>query len=253
MPGKYGVVWFMLIEILKRIVSQDFKTLNEGQISCQRHNVYEVTLRKVVSVIQVIVFWAVTPCSLASESQRFGGTFCLQSQVRVRKDSAREVKTECLHATICAPFAISHIKAHICNMLVSTLKMEEPCFSEKFVNTRRHKSANITWMHTPPWKLKKTYDEIINFSRNILRKCGLTFWHRSFTFNSNKSPTWCRPARPRTQHDYHHDTKIKPETATAVIELLMMGGKTPETCWAVNKRQDNKQKNCYIRLVTYLN
>jgi hypothetical protein len=26
------------------------------------------------------------------------------------------------------------------------------------------------------------------------------------------------------------DTKVKPEAATAVIELLMMGGKTPETC-----------------------
>jgi hypothetical protein len=135
----------------------------------------------------------------------------------------------------------------------------------------------------------------------------LNFWHRSFTFNSNKSPTWCnnfsvyypdvclqlnvfrvlsrpslgaqwlqwqppvlpwhcgdsrvvfvvgpvgRPDRPRTQHDCHHDTKVKPEAATAVIELLMMGGKTPETCWAVNKRQDNKLKNCCIRLVIYLN
>jgi hypothetical protein len=38
------------------------------------------------------------------------------------------------------------------------------------------------------------------------------------------------PARPRTQHGYHHNTKVKPEAATAVIELLMMGGKTPETC-----------------------
>jgi hypothetical protein len=37
-------------------------------------------------------------------------------------------------------------------------------------------------------------------------------------------------ARPRTQHDCHHDTKVKPEAATAVIELLIMGGKTPETC-----------------------
>jgi len=37
-------------------------------------------------------------------------------------------------------------------------------------------------------------------------------------------------ARPRTQHNYHHDTKVKPEAATAVIELLMMGGKMPETC-----------------------
>jgi hypothetical protein len=36
-----------------------------------------------------------------------------------------------------------------------------------------------------------------------------------------------RPARSRVQHDCHHDTKVKP--AAAVIELLMMGGKTPET------------------------
>ena len=28
----------------------------------------------------------------------------------------------------------------------------------------------------------------------------------------------------------HHDRKVKPEVATAVIELLTMGGKTRETC-----------------------
>ena len=34
---------------------------------------------------------------------------------------------------------------------------------------------------------------------------------------------------------------VTPEAATAVIELLMMGGgETPKTCWAVNKRQDKK-------------
>jgi hypothetical protein len=60
-------------------------------------------------------------------------------------------------------------------------------------------------------------------------------------------------ARARTQHDYHHNTKVKPEAATAVIELLMMGGKTPETCWAVNKRQGNELENCCIWLVIYLN
>jgi hypothetical protein len=38
-----------------------------------------------------------------------------------------------------------------------------------------------------------------------------------------------RPARPRKQKDFHHDTKVKPEAATAVIELLMIGGKTSET------------------------
>jgi hypothetical protein len=31
------------------------------------------------------------------------------------------------------------------------------------------------------------------------------------------------------QHDCHHDTKVKLEAATAVIDLLMMDGKTPET------------------------
>ena len=61
------------------------------------------------------------------------------------------------------------------------------------------------------------------------------------------------PARPRTQHDWHHDTRVKPEAAAAVVELLMMGGKTPETCWAVNRRQDNKLEKFCIWLVIYLN
>jgi hypothetical protein len=53
-----------------------------------------------------------------------------------------------------------------------------------------------------------------------------------------------RLARPLKQHDCHHDTKGKQEAATAVIEFLMMGEKTLETCRAVNKSQDNKLKNC---------
>jgi hypothetical protein len=32
------------------------------------------------------------------------------------------------------------------------------------------------------------------------------------------------------QHGYHHDTKVKPEAATAVVGLLMMDVRTPETC-----------------------
>jgi len=31
------------------------------------------------------------------------------------------------------------------------------------------------------------------------------------------------------QHCYHHTPKVKPEAATAVVELLMMGVRTPET------------------------
>jgi len=42
------------------------------------------------------------------------------------------------------------------------------------------------------------------------------------------------------QHCYHHAPKVKPEAATAVVEILMMGVRTPKTGWAVNKCQDNK-------------
>jgi hypothetical protein len=67
----------------------------------------------------------------------------------------------------------------------------------------------------------------------IFRFIILTFVYSSTCFGRfpahHQEPTG-RPARPRTQHDCHHDTKVKPGAATAVIELLMMGGKTPETC-----------------------
>jgi hypothetical protein len=32
------------------------------------------------------------------------------------------------------------------------------------------------------------------------------------------------------QHCYHHASTVKPEAGTAVVELLMMGLRTPETC-----------------------
>jgi len=32
------------------------------------------------------------------------------------------------------------------------------------------------------------------------------------------------------QHCYHHAPTVKPEAATAVVELLVMGVRTPETC-----------------------
>jgi hypothetical protein len=32
------------------------------------------------------------------------------------------------------------------------------------------------------------------------------------------------------QHCYHYAPMVKPEAATAVVELLMMGMRTPETC-----------------------
>jgi len=51
------------------------------------------------------------------------------------------------------------------------------------------------------------------------------------------------------QHCYHHVPTVKPEAATAVVELLMMGARTPETRWAVHKCQVINLRNCCIWLV----
>ena len=53
------------------------------------------------------------------------------------------------------------------------------------------------------------------------------------------------------QHCYHNAPKVKPEAAAAIVELLMMDVRTPETCWAVHtsKRQAINLKNCCIWLV----
>jgi hypothetical protein len=42
----------------------------------------------------------------------------------------------------------------------------------------------------------------------------------------------CRAGRPDNdqQHCYPHAPTVKPEAATAIVELLMMGVRTPETC-----------------------
>ena len=53
------------------------------------------------------------------------------------------------------------------------------------------------------------------------------------------------------QHCYHNSPTVKPEAATAVVELLMMGVRTPETCWAVHtsKRQVINLRSCCVWLV----
>jgi hypothetical protein len=52
------------------------------------------------------------------------------------------------------------------------------------------------------------------------------------------------PARPRTQYGYHHDTKVKPEAATAVIEFLIMGGPTTNTA-RLSPRYEGKTRGCH--------
>jgi hypothetical protein len=42
-------------------------------------------------------------------------------------------------------------------------------------------------------------------------------------------PVMNRPEH-KQQNCYHHAPTVKPQAATAVVELLMMGVRTPETC-----------------------
>jgi len=41
-------------------------------------------------------------------------------------------------------------------------------------------------------------------------------------------------------HNAHHQEPVKPQAATAVVELLMMGMRMPETCWLIHLKICNK-------------
>jgi hypothetical protein len=81
-------------------------------------------------------------------------------------------------------------------------------------------SSLLSWRLFTAQHVSGVFSPIIRGSMTVVAASGITFlsWWQS-----------SRPARPRTQHDCHHDKKVIPEAATAVIESLMMGKKTPET------------------------
>jgi len=70
---------------------------------------------------------------------------------------------------------------------------------------------------------------IIRSSTTAVAASGFTFgaWWKQCCWS------WLgQSGRPHhdQQHCYHHALKVKPEAATAVVELLMMGMRMPETC-----------------------
>ena len=65
-------------------------------------------------------------------------------------------------------------------------------------------------------------------------------------FRASSRPSSASRPDQYQQHCYHHAPTVKPEAATTVVELLMMGVRTPETCWAVHKRQVINLRNCCI-------
>jgi hypothetical protein len=57
-------------------------------------------------------------------------------------------------------------------------------------------------------------------------------------FTAGACWSWAGQTDHDQQHCYHHAAPTaKPEAATAAVELLMMGVRMPETCWAVHKCQ----------------
>jgi len=67
-----------------------------------------------------------------------------------------------------------------------------------------------------------------------LNNCSSSLWFNLWNVVVAVLLIVVRPERPDhdQQHCYHHAPTVKPEAATAVVELLMMmmGVRTPETC-----------------------
>ena len=61
--------------------------------------------------------------------------------------------------------------------------------------------------------------------RQELNDCSSSLWFLSSYRGERRAVfvVWT------VMHGYHHDTKVKAEAATVVIELLMMDGRKPET------------------------
>ena len=110
----------------------------------------------------------------------------------------------------------------------------------------------LSWHLFTAQHVSGVFPPIIRSSMTAVAASGFTFvsWWQLCCVRGRVA----RPAGPTTNTArLSRRYKGKTKAATAVIELLIMGGKTPETCWAVNNRQDNKLENCCIWLVIYLN
>ena len=106
----------------------------------------------------------------------------------------------------------------------------------------------ITWRLFTAQHVSGVPTPIIRSSTTAVAASGFTYgawWYQCCWSCSG------RPAGPTTTNStaYHHAPNVKPEAATAVVELLIMGVRTPETCWAVNKIQVINWRNFCIYLV----
>jgi len=97
-------------------------------------------------------------------------------------------------------------------------------------------SSLLSWCLFTAQHVSGVLTSIIRSSTTAVAASGFTVvaWWQQCCWS------WSGRSDHDQNHCYHHAPKVKPEAATAVVELLMMDVRTPETCWAVNKHQDNK-------------
>ena len=67
--------------------------------------------------------------------------------------------------------------------------------------------------------------------KTVIAASGFTY-----VFGCRLPPRWLSHRSGNRQPK----TYVKPEAAITVFELLMMGGESPETCWAIKKQWNNK-------------
>jgi hypothetical protein len=74
---------------------------------------------------------------------------------------------------------------------------------------------------------------IIRSSKTVIAASG-------FTYVCGSRPLWwlCHRRKPKTY--------VKPEAAITVFELLIMGGVSPETCWAINPLNAKLNPICHL-------
>jgi len=107
------------------------------------------------------------------------------------------------------------------------------------------KEMKIKWINQPDVAISQVYHLSFKYSSTCF---GHPHAHHQ-ELNNCCSSLWSwlgQSARPRPTALLPPRSSGEPEAATAVIELLMMSMRMPETCWAVFKRQVINLWNCCI-------
>jgi len=146
-------------------------------------------------------------------------------------------------------------------ILILLLKFASPCIiiHFKWIN---QPDATISQVYYLPFMYSSTCFGRPHAHRQELNNCSSSLWfYRGGSSAVGRGLAGCGesecvnrnvltfPTTGPTTNKSTATTAVKPEAATAVIELLMMGVTTPETCWAGHKHQVINLRNCCIWLV----